>query len=207
MADTAVSVAPFALPEEPTEPDLLAKYFKVLSDPTRVRILSLLQERGELSVGGLVRGLGQSQPKISNHLACLRWCGFVHARREHPSVLYSVADDRVLEVLGARPRPAGRQRRARRGVPADGREDLMMAGGRRGPGPRFSATAVLLACCASHVLALGTVGALVAGSGFGLVASLVVAAVVLAGFFVVRHRRPACRSRASGWSEVRAHDR
>jgi DNA-binding transcriptional ArsR family regulator len=53
----------------------------------------------ELSVGELVVALGQSQPRVSNHLACLRWCGFVETRREHRSVLYRVADDRVLEVL------------------------------------------------------------------------------------------------------------
>ena len=87
------------MPEQLTESDLVAKYFKVLSDATRVRILELLEERGELSVGQLVEALGESQPKVSNHLACLRWCGFVHTRREHPSVLYRVADERVLEVL------------------------------------------------------------------------------------------------------------
>ena len=87
------------MPEQLTESDLVAKYFKVLSDATRVRILELLEERGELSVGQLVEALEESQPKVSNHLACLRWCGFVHARREHPSVLYRVADERVLEVL------------------------------------------------------------------------------------------------------------
>ena len=99
MTDTAALSSPFSLPERLTEPDLLAKYFKVLSDPTRLRILELLQERGELSVGELVRALEQSQPKVSNHLACLRWCGFVHTRREHPSVLYRVADERVTNVL------------------------------------------------------------------------------------------------------------
>ena len=99
MADLRSRDAPFALPDRPTEPELLAKYFKVLADPTRVRILELLRERGELSVGDLVGALEQSQPKVSNHLACLRWCGFVHTRREHPNVLYRVADERVLDVL------------------------------------------------------------------------------------------------------------
>ncbi len=50
-------------------------------------------------MGQIVDALGQSQSKVSNHLACLRWCGFVLTRREHPSVLYRVADERVLEVL------------------------------------------------------------------------------------------------------------
>jgi DNA-binding transcriptional ArsR family regulator len=90
---------PFVLPTEPTEPDLVAKYFRVLSDVTRVRILELLEAGGELSVGELVAALGQSQPNVSNHLACLRWCGFVATRREHRTVYYRVADDRVGGLL------------------------------------------------------------------------------------------------------------
>ena len=90
---------PFVLPTEPTEPDLVAKYFRVLSDVTRVRILELLDIDGELSVGDLVVRLGQSQPNVSNHLACLRWCGFVATRREHRTVYYRVADDRVGQLL------------------------------------------------------------------------------------------------------------
>ena len=99
MPDAASAPAPFVLPEQPTEADLVAKYFRVLADPIRVRIVELLQLHGELSVGRLVEELGQSQPKVSNHLACLRWCGFVQTRREHPTVFYSVADDRVSELL------------------------------------------------------------------------------------------------------------
>jgi DNA-binding transcriptional ArsR family regulator len=99
MADVALARAPFALPESPTEPELIGKYFRALGDPTRVRILELLGERGELSVTELVGLLHQSQPKISNHLACLRWCGFVQTRRDHPTVYYRVADERVTELL------------------------------------------------------------------------------------------------------------
>jgi len=100
MPQAAHSVAPFVLPESPVESDLLAKYFRGLGDPTRVRILALLTGHGELPVGELVARLGQSQPKVSNHLACLRWCGFVATRREHPSVFYRVADGRVEQLLG-----------------------------------------------------------------------------------------------------------
>lgn len=90
---------PFVLPEAPAEPDLVAKYFKVLADPTRVRVLELLAEHGELTVGELVDRLAQAQPKVSNHLACLRWCGFVERERRHPNVFYRVADERVLVLL------------------------------------------------------------------------------------------------------------
>jgi DNA-binding transcriptional ArsR family regulator len=99
MADLTLARAPFALSDSPTEPELVAKYFRALGDPTRVRILELLGEQGELSVTELVQRLNQPQPKVSNHLACLRWCGFVHTRRDHPTVYYRVADERVAELL------------------------------------------------------------------------------------------------------------
>lgn len=92
--------APFRLPEAPVRSDLVAKYFRGLGDPTRVRILELLRNEGELSVGALVERLGVAQPKVSNHLACLRWCGFAETRREHRTVYYRIADARVLEMLG-----------------------------------------------------------------------------------------------------------
>jgi ArsR family transcriptional regulator, cadmium/lead-responsive transcriptional repressor len=90
---------PFRLPATPAEPDLLAKYFTVLADSTRVRVLELLDEHAELSVGELVQHLGRPQPNISNHLACLRWCGFVERERRHPHVFYRVADQRVLDLV------------------------------------------------------------------------------------------------------------
>jgi ArsR family transcriptional regulator, cadmium/lead-responsive transcriptional repressor len=99
MADVAIERSPFALSDNPTEPELVGKYFRALGDPTRVRILELLREHGELSVGALVARLGQSQPKVSNHLACLRWCGFVDTRRDHPTIYYRVADERVTQLL------------------------------------------------------------------------------------------------------------
>jgi DNA-binding transcriptional ArsR family regulator len=100
MPESPAPPVPFVLPESPVEADLLAKYFRGLGDPTRVRILQLLAEHGELAVAELVTRLGQSQSKVSNHLACLRWCGFVATRRAHPSVYYRIADERVIELLG-----------------------------------------------------------------------------------------------------------
>lgn len=99
MPESPAPAVPFVLPQSPVEADLLAKYFRGLGDPTRLRILQLLADDGELAVGELVTRLGQSQSKVSNHLACLRWCGFVASRRAHPSVYYRVADDRVIELL------------------------------------------------------------------------------------------------------------
>ena len=90
---------PFRLPPSPEASDLVAKYFRGLGDPLRVRILELLHSEGELSVGELVQRLDAPQPKVSHHLACLRWCGFVEAERRHRTVLNRIADERVVEML------------------------------------------------------------------------------------------------------------
>jgi DNA-binding transcriptional ArsR family regulator len=79
--------------------DLMAKYFRGLGDPNRLRILELLQSEGELSVGALVERLALPQPQVSNHLACLRWCGFVEGRREGRTVFNRIADARVEAML------------------------------------------------------------------------------------------------------------
>jgi DNA-binding transcriptional ArsR family regulator len=91
--------APFRLPAAPVASDLVAKYFRGLGDPTRLRILELLRDEGELTVGELVERLGEPQPKVSNHLACLRWCGFIEARREQRTVYNRIADERVVDML------------------------------------------------------------------------------------------------------------
>jgi ArsR family transcriptional regulator, cadmium/lead-responsive transcriptional repressor len=90
--------APFRLPDQPTERDLLGKYFRTLGNSTRLRILELLRER-ERPVGELVEALATSQPYVSNQLACLRWCGLVTTRREHRTIYYRLADERVEQIL------------------------------------------------------------------------------------------------------------
>ena len=89
---------PFRLRDQLSERVLLAKYFRTLGNPTRLRILELLRER-ERSVGELVEQLATSQPYVSNQLACLRWCGLVTTRREHRTIYYRLADQRVEQIL------------------------------------------------------------------------------------------------------------
>jgi ArsR family transcriptional regulator, cadmium/lead-responsive transcriptional repressor len=96
--EVATLNAPFRLPVALGEADLIAKYFRVLGDRTRLRIVELVSE-GERSVGELVGLLDEPQPKVSNHLACLRWCGFVTTRREHRTIYYRLTDERVAAVV------------------------------------------------------------------------------------------------------------
>ncbi len=65
----------------------LQKLFKTLSDPTRVRLLALL-EWEELAVHELMEVLGMAQSRVSRHLGILREAGLVRDRREGTFVLY-----------------------------------------------------------------------------------------------------------------------
>jgi DNA-binding transcriptional ArsR family regulator len=77
---------------------LLARFFRGLDEPLRVLLLELLLD-GEQSVTELVEATGSSQGRVSTHLGCLRWCGYVTARREGRKVYYRLADDRVRALL------------------------------------------------------------------------------------------------------------
>jgi len=79
---------------------LLAKLFNGFANSTRLSILLLLTQRGEMKVGELVEELGAPQPRISDHLRCLSWCGYVQVRRAGRNAYYSIADERVLEMMG-----------------------------------------------------------------------------------------------------------
>ena len=78
---------------------LLAKLLDGFANPVRLSVLLLLARVGEVRVGELVGAIGAPQPRVSDHLRCLAWCGYVRARREGSNVFYSIADERVLGVL------------------------------------------------------------------------------------------------------------
>jgi len=65
-------------------------FLKMLSDPTRLRCLLLLQREGELCVCELTCALGEIQPKISRHLATLRDAGIVLDRRAGQWIHYRI---------------------------------------------------------------------------------------------------------------------
>ena len=65
------------------------RFFQALGDNTRLRLLNLMGEQ-EICVCYLVEILGQSQPKISRHLAYLRRAGIVAARREGKWMHYRI---------------------------------------------------------------------------------------------------------------------
>ncbi|HEC63003.1 MAG TPA: transcriptional regulator [Candidatus Acetothermia bacterium] len=76
----------------------LAETFRVLADPTRVRILYLLSQ-AELCVHDLAQLLEVSQPAASHHLRILRMQGLVRTRREGKSIYYALDDEHVVELF------------------------------------------------------------------------------------------------------------
>lgn len=83
---------------ELSRPEVLATFFQGLADPTRVRILELLAERPR-TVSELVRELGLAQGRVSSHLSCLRWCGYVLATVEGRHNRYQLVDPRIRDIL------------------------------------------------------------------------------------------------------------
>lgn len=78
--------------------EVLAAFFQGLADPTRVRILELLREHPR-TVTELVADLGVAQGRVSSHLTCLRWCGYVLGEADGRFTRYRLIDDRVREIL------------------------------------------------------------------------------------------------------------
>lgn len=80
--------------------DAGARYFRVLGDSTRLRILTALLA-GDRTVAQLAELTEIPRSRLSNHLACLKWCRFVAARRQGRHVVYRVVDPHVGDVLAA----------------------------------------------------------------------------------------------------------
>jgi ArsR family transcriptional regulator, cadmium/lead-responsive transcriptional repressor len=85
----------------PTDGDtiaVVAKFFRALGDPTRLRLLEFLLH-AEHTVTECVEHIGLAQSRVSTHLACLAECGYVQVRRAGRYAYYQVADPRVAQLV------------------------------------------------------------------------------------------------------------
>lgn len=72
--------------------------FKALADPTRRRILRLL-DQGELAAGEIASHFAISAPSMSHHFAVLKEAGLIRARREGQQIFYSLDTTVVHDIL------------------------------------------------------------------------------------------------------------
>jgi ArsR family transcriptional regulator, cadmium/lead-responsive transcriptional repressor len=116
MAEQAIAAVPAAdsgaaVPPTPPSPaatallpsaadgvELVARFFRALGDPARLRLLEFLLG-SEHTVSECVAHIGLSQGRVSVHLACLADCGYVHVRRSGRFAWYEVADPRVADLV------------------------------------------------------------------------------------------------------------
>ena len=85
---------------EPTEEQLgrICSFFKVMGDPTRLKILTLLLT-GSRCVMHISEALGMSQSAVSHQLAVLREADLVKVSRNGKTQIYSIADEHVRLIL------------------------------------------------------------------------------------------------------------
>ena len=69
--------------------------FKALGDPTRLRIVRMLAENGEVCVCRIVEELGMQQPAISHHMARLKQAGLLQSRKQEQWIYYSLNIERL----------------------------------------------------------------------------------------------------------------
>jgi len=87
MSSKTIAIKPHAL------------LFQALANPTRMRILHLLRERGSMNVSQILDELGQEQTQVSHNLRCLAFCGLVTVQREGKSRIYSLNYDTIPPML------------------------------------------------------------------------------------------------------------
>ena len=86
---------PHPLPEPIVE--LVARRFRVIGEPMRIRILDRLRD-GEATVAELTEHLATSQQNVSKHLGVLPEAGILSRRKDGTSTLYAIADESVLAL-------------------------------------------------------------------------------------------------------------
>lgn len=77
--------------------ELVARRFRVIGEPMRIKILDRLRE-GEASVQELSEALGSSQQNVSKHLGVLLEAGVVARRKAGTFSYYAIADESVLAL-------------------------------------------------------------------------------------------------------------
>ena len=78
--------------------EAIAATYRLLSDPTRLRVLLACME-GPIAVGDIAARIGASQPLVSHHLRLLRGARLVRGERRARQVFYALADRRVSDML------------------------------------------------------------------------------------------------------------
>jgi len=89
-----IELPPIPLSDE----ELVARIFRGLGDGTRIRILRFLLD-GPRTQSEIIDAVGLSQGRVSQHLTCLVWCGYLESERQGRTTEYRIANSRVAALL------------------------------------------------------------------------------------------------------------
>ena len=89
---------PSARPIDDDQVRLVVEVFRMLADPTRVRVLWALAD-GEMAVNELAHYIGKPAPSVSQHLAKLRMARLVRTRRAGTTIHYSLENEHVQRLV------------------------------------------------------------------------------------------------------------
>jgi ArsR family transcriptional regulator len=76
-----------------------SRVLRCIGHPIRLRIIELLDNRGELNVSAVQEELGLEQATASQHLNLMRDKGILRSRRDGVNVFYEVRDDKVVQII------------------------------------------------------------------------------------------------------------
>jgi len=76
----------------------LADFYKIFGDSSRIKILFVLRQE-EMGVQALADMIGMTQSAVSHQLKTLKSAGLVKNRREGKTIIYSLADDHIVNIL------------------------------------------------------------------------------------------------------------
>jgi DNA-binding transcriptional ArsR family regulator len=89
--------------------ELIAHRMQVLGQPLRIRVIDLLDQRGETTVQAIADQLGTSSQNVSKHLSQLRRAGVLTRRQDGRTVWYALADRSVISLYDHVAQGLGRQ--------------------------------------------------------------------------------------------------
>ncbi len=77
----------------------LAEVLKILGHPSRLKIVSLLKENGEMCVCELLPRLNVTQPNLSQHLSIMRLSGLLESIKVGNTIRYKLSDNELLHEI------------------------------------------------------------------------------------------------------------
>lgn len=103
MSNTYAAASPHLIADgntimSPDDARLIARFFQVLADPTRVRMVRALAQQ-EWCVSDLTQALGMDQPAVSHQLKYLREMGLVRRTKTGRHVYYTLSDAHLRDIL------------------------------------------------------------------------------------------------------------